>query len=43
MTIDGVEYNLSQYDSIKFRGNAVHSYANPKEEDTEFQNVLKYL
>ena len=43
MTIDGVEYHLSQYDSIKFRGSADHAYANPSEDETEFQNVLKYL
>lgn len=43
MTIAGVVYELGQYDSIKFRGDAAHCYANSTDNDTEFQNVLKYV
>jgi XRE family transcriptional regulator, regulator of sulfur utilization len=43
LTLEGKPYDLPQYSSIKFRGDAAHGYANPGAEEVEFQNVLKYL
>ena len=33
---------LCEGDSIRFRGNESHSYANPFEEDAIYQNIMKY-
>jgi quercetin dioxygenase-like cupin family protein len=43
MTIDDKEYLLPPFGSMKFKGDAVHRYANPGDRPVAFQNIIKYL
>ena len=42
MTIDGRIFTLPKGSSIRFKGSERHAYANPTDETTLFQNVLRY-
>ncbi|MGL6292966.1 helix-turn-helix domain-containing protein [Eubacterium aggregans] len=43
MTIDGKDYILKENNAISFRGFLSHTYANPTDKETIFQNVIKYI
>lgn len=42
MTINGTVLNLARGQSVKFKGDARHTYANPGDRETVFQNIMKY-
>lgn len=43
LVIDEKEYLLLAGDSLRFKGDANHAYINPSDEETVFQNIMKYL